>query len=148
MANTIPEIKIKPRRLKALVKDPQGTAKAVKLVYVSCNDEGITRIKSGTGFKYIFRNKTIKDKSEIQRIRSLVLPPAWTDVWICSIPNGHLQATGKDVRGRKQYRYHPLWNACRNQTKFIKLIELGNVLPAIRKQITKDLSLPGLPREK
>jgi DNA topoisomerase-1 len=148
MANSVPQLKIKSRQLKQLVMDPQATAKAVSLVYVNCSDEGIQRIKSGKGFRYIFRNKTVKDKSELQRIRSLVLPPAWTDVWICTIANGHLQATGKDVRGRKQYRYHPSWNACRNQTKFFKLLELGTVLPDIRKQVAKDLSLSGLPRDK
>ena len=147
MKNQVPDIKIKPKRLKHL-KDPKAAAKAVSLVYVNCNDEGITRLKSGKGFRYIFKNKTLTDKDELQRIRSLVLPPAWTDVWICAIPNGHLQATGKDVRGRKQYKYHPSWNACRNQTKFFKLLELGTVLPAIRKQVSKDLSLQGLPREK
>ena len=82
------------------------------------------------------------------RIRQLVIPPAWKNVWICSRPNGHLQATGIDALGRKQYRYHPLWSEFRNQTKFYQLIEFGKALPCIREQLEKDLALPGLPQEK
>ena len=93
-----------------LSKDPVATAKAIKLVYVSSKDEGIERVAAGKGFKYMFRNKPVKDKSTLQRIRSLVLPPAWRNVWICRIEEGHLQATGLDIRNRKQYRYHSMWN--------------------------------------
>jgi DNA topoisomerase I len=139
---------VKKHVLKKLAQDPVATAEAVKLVYVNSNDEGIARIRSGKGFSYKFRDKTIRDKDQLQRIRSLVLPPAWEDVWICSRANGHLQATGKDVKKRKQYRYHPLWNELRSKTKFYRLLELGKVLPAIRKQVAKDLALPGLPKEK
>src|ERR1700752_1246574 len=131
-----------------LAKDPVATAKAIQLVYVSCKDEGIERLSAGKGFKYMYRNKTVKDKSTLQRIRSLVLPPAWKNVWICRIAEGHLQATGLDIRNRKQYRYHPMWNELRNKTKFYRLPELGKLLPTIRKQVDTDLSLPGLPKEK
>jgi DNA topoisomerase I len=134
--------------LKKLSQDPVATAKAIQLVYVSCKDEGIERVAAGKGFKYLFRNKTIKDKTTVQRIRSLVIPPAWRDVWICRIAEGHLQATGLDVLNRKQYRYHPMWNELRNKTKFYRLPELGKQLPSIRKQLDADLSLPGLPKEK
>ena len=131
-----------------LMKDPVATAKAIQLVYVSCKDEGIERVRAGKGFKYMFRNKPVKDKSLLKRIHSLVIPPAWKNVWICRIAEGHLQATGLDIRGRKQYRYHPLWNELRNKTKFYRLPELGKLLPIIRKQLDADLSLPGLPKEK
>ena len=131
-----------------LRKDPVATAKAIKLVYVSCKDEGIERVAAGKGFKYMFRNKPVKDKSTLQRIRSLVLPPAWRNVWICRIEEGHLQATGLDVRNRKQYRYHPMWNELRNKTKFYRLPELGKLLPTIRKKLETDLALPGMPKNK
>lgn len=131
-----------------LAKDPVATAEAIKLVYVNCKDEGIERVAAGKGFKYIYRNKTIKDKATLQRIRSLVLPPAWKNVWICRIAEGHLQATGLDVRNRKQYRYHSMWNELRNKTKFYRLPELGKLLPSIRKKLEADLALPGLPKNK
>src|SRR6187399_3421683 len=131
-----------------LAKDPVATAKAIQLVYVSSKDEGIERAGVGKGFKYLFRNKIIKDKSTLKRIRSLVIPPAWKNVWICRIAEGHLQATGLDIRKRKQYRYHAMWNELRNKTKFYRLPELGKLLPTIRKQLDADLALPGLPKEK
>lgn len=134
--------------MKKIVTDPVATAKAVKLVYVSCSEEGITRIKTGKSFGYRYQGKAVKDKEDIQRIHSLVLPPAWEDVWICTKANGHLQATGKDLLGRKQYKYHALWNQLRNQTKFYRLLELGKLLPAVRKQVQKDLALEGLPKNK
>ena len=137
----------KSRTLK-LAKDPVATAKAMHLVYVSSNDEGIERVNAGKGFKYLFRKKIIRDKTTLKRIRSLVIPPAWKNVWICRIAEGHLQATGVDIKNRKQYRYHPMWNELRNKTKFYRLPELGKLLPIMRKQVDADLSLPGLPKEK
>jgi len=131
-----------------LAKDPVATAKAIQLVYVNSKDEGIERTGAGKGFKYLFRNKIVKDKSTLKRIRSLVIPPAWKNVWICRLAEGHLQATGLDVLNRKQYRYHPMWNELRNKTKFYRLPELGKLLPVIRKQLNIDLALPGLPKEK
>lgn len=148
MAEILEPITMKRSQLKKLSLDPKATAKAVRLVYVNSNDEGITRIRSGKEFTYTYKGNVLKDKKELERVRSLVLPPAWEDVWICTLPNGHLQATGKDVMNRKQYRYHPLWNQLRNKTKFYRMLELGKVLPAIRKQIQKDLGLAGLPRNK
>lgn len=148
MANNEQPLRIKKSRLKKLSRDPVATAKAMQLVYVNAADEGITRIKAGKSFTYKYQGKTLKSKTDLQRIRSLVLPPAWEDVWICTLDNGHLQATGKDAMKRKQYRYHPLWNQLRNTTKFYRMLELGKVLPGIRKQIQKDLALPGLPRNK
>ena len=146
MSSSIPELK--KSTLKKLAQDPVATAEAIHLVYVNSKDEGIERAGAGKGFKYLFHNKTIKDKSTLNRIRSLVIPPAWKNVWICSIAEGHLQATGQDLMNRKQYRYHPLWNELRNKTKFYRLPELGKLLPVIRKQINADLILPGLPKEK
>jgi DNA topoisomerase-1 len=146
MTETVPVLK--KSTLKKLAQDPVATAKAVQLVYVSCKDEGIGRVAAGKGFKYVYRNKTIKDKKILHRIRSLVIPPAWREVWICPIAEGHLQATGLDVRNRKQYRYHPLWNELRNKTKFYRLPALGKSLPTIRKKLEADLALPGLPKNK
>ncbi|MEO7924853.1 MAG: DNA topoisomerase IB, partial [Chitinophagaceae bacterium] len=104
MAENEKAISIKKSKLKKLVRDPVATAKAVQLVYVNPTEEGIRRLRTGKGFSYRFRDKPVKDKAELQRIRSLVLPPAWEDVWISTLENGHLQATGKDVKNRKQYR--------------------------------------------
>src|SRR6476620_9838797 len=146
MSSSIPALK--KSSLKKLAQDPVATAEAIQLVYVSSKDEGIERAGAGKSFKYLFRNKIIKDKSTLKRIRSLVIPPAWSHVWICRIPEGHLQATGVDVRNRKQYRYHPMWNEMRNKTKFYRLPELGKLLPVIRKQLDTHLALPGLPKEK
>lgn len=146
MTETVPALK--KSLLKKIAQDPVATAEALQLVYVSSRDEGIERIKAGKGFKYVFRNKTVKDKTTLRRIRSLVIPPAWRNVWICKIPEGHLQVTGLDIRNRKQYKYHPLWNELRNKTKFYRLPALGRSLPSIRKQLEKDLLLPGLPKNK
>lgn len=146
MPDSIPVLR--KSTLKKLAQDPVATAKAVQLVYVSSKDEGIQRIKAGKGFKYVFQSKTVKDKNTLQRIRSLVIPPAWREVWICRIAEGHLQATGLDVRNRKQYKYHPSWNELRNKTKFYRLPQLGKMLPTIRKKLEADLALPGLPKNK
>ncbi len=139
---------INASRLKKISTDPVATAKAAKLIYTKETEEGIRRVRKGKGFTYTYRNKTIKSQSQLNRIRSLVLPPAWEDVWICVSPNGHLQATGKDKMGRKQYRYHSQWSEVRGKTKFYRLLELGKLLPAIRKQVAKDIALPGLPKNK
>ena len=121
-------------------KDPQKAAKAADLRYVSDTDPGISRIKKGSGFTYAQNNKVIRDKAVIERIRKLAIPPAWTDVWICASANGHIQATGKDVRGRKQYKYHPDWHAMRNETKFHRMYEFGKLLPSLRLKIEEDLN--------
>jgi DNA topoisomerase-1 len=116
---------------------------------VSDRARGIRRLRSGSGFTY--RNpsgRPLRDRRTLARIRSLAIPPAWTDVWICARPNGHLQAVGRDARGRKQYRYHPSWRALRERTKYDRLAAFAAALPAIRRRVAKDLARPGLPREK
>jgi DNA topoisomerase I len=142
------DIRITQKTLDRIISDPQATAKAVKLVYVNDSDEGFTRVRHGKTFRYLYKNKPLRDQTQLQRIRSLVIPPAWEKVWICSLDNGHLQATGMDTLNRKQYRYHPLWNQLRNQTKFYRMLQFGRALPAIRRQVQKDLALPGFPKEK
>ncbi|MEO7983560.1 MAG: DNA topoisomerase IB [Bacteroidota bacterium] len=148
MKETLTAPVLSNQQLEKLISDPAATARAVSLVYVNSAEEGITRVKNGNGFKFKYRDKWITKKSELQRILSLVLPPAWKDVWICVLPHGHLQATGKDAMNRKQYRYHPLWNELRSKTKFFHLTEVGKALPRLREQLKKDLALPGLPRNK
>ncbi len=140
--------KLTKKKIAKIINDPEKTAKAVNLVYVNDLNPGIERIRKGKDFAYVLENNPVKDKEELQRIKSLVIPPAWENVWICILANGHLQATGLDARKRKQYRYHPLWNSLRNHTKFYRLYEFGKVLPKIRLQLEKDLSLPGLPQQK
>lgn len=134
--------------LAGLVKDAVKTAEAVHLVYINDGEPGIKRIKKGKGFAYVLNNKQVKDKAHLQRIKSLVIPPAWANVWICVHENGHLQATGNDLKNRKQYKYHPLWNQLRNQTKFYRLHDFGKALPAVRLRLEKDIAKPGLPPEK
>src|SRR6478736_4273535 len=136
------QLKLSHRKHLRLVKDYTSSAKAANLVYVNDQEPGITRIKKGKGFAYLFNNQSVRDKKLIGRIRSLAIPPAWTKVWICSREDGHIQATGFDTRERKQYRYHPFWNLLRNETKFHKLKEFGERLPLLRLQLEKDLSLP------
>ncbi|HYG23063.1 MAG TPA: DNA topoisomerase IB [Verrucomicrobiae bacterium] len=129
--------------------DPANSAEAVGLKYVSDNHRGIIRERSGKSFRYRDpRGALIRDESILRRIRSLVIPPAWTDVWICPDPNGHLQATGRDQRRRKQFRYHPRWREIRDETKYARMILFAKALPALRRRIAKDLALPGLPRRK
>ncbi|HRH58988.1 MAG TPA: DNA topoisomerase IB, partial [Chitinophagaceae bacterium] len=139
---------LRRRKIQLLNSNPAEAAKAVNLVYVSDTQPGISRIKKGKSFLYVAGDKPVKEKDELARIQSLVIPPAWENVWICLLPNGHLQATGMDALKRKQYRYHSLWNLLRNETKFQKLYDFGKALPAIRLAMEKDLSLQGLPQRK
>jgi len=122
-----------------------------RLVRVSDAAPGISRLKRGSGFVYRdARGRKLTDAAELGRIRALAIPPAYTDVWICAHPNGHLQATGLDARGRKQYRYHPRWREQRDAHKFDRLIEFGTALPRIRARVARDLASvdgPGLIRE-
>jgi len=129
-------------------KDYSKAAKVADLTYVNDKQPGINRLKKGKGFVYIYDNKPLKEKSEIERIRKLAIPPAWTNVWICSKENGHIQATGLDIRGRKQYRYHTMWNTLRNETKFHRLYEFGKVMPSIRLKLEEDLAKKELSEEK
>jgi DNA topoisomerase-1 len=145
---SIVDFKISKRKLKGLLQNMEKSAEIINLVYVSDKDPGIERIKQGRDFIYIKNQKKITDEKEFLRIRQLVIPPAWENVWICSLSNGHLQATGLDAKKRKQYRYHLLWSEFRNQTKFFQLLEFGKKLPVMREQIEKDLSRQGLPLEK
>ena len=133
-------LEISHREFLKLDRDYKKSATLADLVYVSDTQPGIARLKKGKGFSYLFNEKPLKDKKEIRRIRSLAIPPAWTNVWICSYPNGHIQATGHDLRHRKQYRYHPLWTVLRNETKFHRLYEFGKVLPVIRAKMEHDLA--------
>jgi DNA topoisomerase I len=129
--------------------NPIESAKSAGLRYVSDQARGIRREMGPLGFKYIGLNgKVIRKAAELKRIRSLAVPPAWTDVWICADPRGHLQATGRDARGRKQYRYHPDWRACRDENKYDRMQQFAAALPDIRKRTESDLARTGLPREK
>lgn len=130
-------------------QDPEQSARRAGLRYVHDGRPGYTRRKFGRGFAYYdTRGKKITDEQELARIRSLAIPPAWTDVWICPDPKGHLQVTARDDRRRKQYRYHPQWNAMRNRTKFDHLQVFGEHLPLLRRRTREQLLLPGMPREK
>ncbi|MFL6196635.1 MAG: DNA topoisomerase IB [Thermoanaerobaculia bacterium] len=133
----------------AVFVDPVESAKAAGLRYVTDDEPGIRRKKRGQGFAYQDpEGRTVKDEKILERIRKLAIPPAWTDVWICPRANGHLQATGRDAKGRKQYRYHADWRNVRDETKFGRMIAFGESLPRIRERIERDMSLRGLPREK
>src|SRR5436309_7267117 len=128
---------------------PVASAKAAGLRYVSDATPGIRRKRAGKHFSYIGRDgKPIHDKKELKRMRSLAIPPAWTNVWICPNPQGHIQATGRDAKGRKQYRYHPQWRKIRDETKYDRMADFGKALPCIRERVAHDLALPGMPREK
>ena len=135
--------------VEGVVTDPVESAKLAGLRYVTDSKPGFTRQSAGKDFRYLdLEGKRIRDPEVLKRIHSLVIPPAWTDVWICPSANGHLQATGRDARGRKQSRYHPRWREVRDETKYERMIAFGAVLPGVRKRIEHDLLLPGLPREK
>lgn len=129
--------------------DALTTAKQVGLRYVGDNMRGITREPAKDGFCYRDPDgRLIRDEETLARIKSLAIPPAWTDVWICPWDNGHLQATGRDAKKRKQYRYHPRWRSVRDEAKYDRMISFGKVLPLIRRKVDEALKLPGLPREK
>jgi DNA topoisomerase-1 len=132
----------------AALQDPVVSARAVGLRHVSDDAPGITRERNGKNFRYRKDGKRVHDAETLQRIRSLVIPPAWTDVWICPDPNGHLQATGRDDRRRKQFRYHPRWREIRDETKYARMTVFARALPKIRRRVKKDMALPGMPRHK
>ena len=119
------------------------------LTYVCDTDAGLRRKRAGKAFAYTnARGRHVRDKKTLDRIRKLAIPPAWTDVWICARPTGHIQATGRDARGRKQYRYHPRWAEVRGTEKFDRIIEFGKALPKLRRALRRDLALDGIPRER
>src|SRR5215213_6002863 len=129
-------------------KDYSRAAKVADLKYVTDKDKGIQRQKKGESFVYIYDEQPLKDEKELQRIKKLAIPPAWTNVWICADENGHIQATGFDARNRKQYRYHQFWNTLRNETKFHHLYEFGKLLPSLRLKLEEDLGKKDLGEQK
>jgi DNA topoisomerase-1 len=132
-----------------IVTDPEQSARAAGLRYVYDSRPGIRRRRYGKGFRYVgVDGEMVRDAEVLRRIRSLAIPPAWTDVWICNSANGHLQATGRDAKGRKQSRYHPKWREVRDEAKYDRMLLFAEALPKIRAQVEHDLALPGLPREK
>ena len=127
----------------------EAVAEAAGLIYVHDDDPGLARVKTSTGFDYIdAKQRPVTDAKLIERINALAIPPAYADVWICRSARGHIQATGRDERGRKQYRYHELWSAARAETKFARMAAFGRILPALRETVDHDLNRRGLPREK
>jgi DNA topoisomerase-1 len=132
-----------------IIADQRAVNDLAGLTYVSDEEPGLRRVKSGTGFGYRDdKGRRVTDKGVRERIRKLAIPPAYTDVWICADPNGHIQATGRDARGRKQYRYHPRWREVRDGTKYEKLVQFAQALPALRERVAGDMAKRGLSREK
>lgn len=137
------------KTMQALDLEPEDSAKLAGLIYVRADSLQIERKKVGRGFSYVRPNgDRISDGAELERLKSLTIPPALTDVWLCHLPNGHLQATGKDAKKRKQYFYHPQWRKIRSQHKFNRMLLFGSSLPLIREATTEHLKLRGLSREK
>ena len=140
------------RRLKSIPlapTDPLASAKFAGLRYATGEGPGIVRRRAGKGFSYVgVDSKPVRDKATLKRIQSLVIPPAWENVWICPVENGHIQAVGRDARGRKQYRYHPRYREVRDEAKYGRMLAFGAVLPKIRKKVNEDLAAPGLPQRK
>jgi DNA topoisomerase-1 len=129
--------------------EPAEAARSAALRYVSDDRPGIRRRRSGQGFSYVGPDgRRVSDRATLVRIRALAVPPAWTEVWISPLADGHLQATGRDARRRKQYRYHARWRAVRDETKYGRMLLFGSTLPRIRARVKDDLALPGLPRNK
>ena len=129
--------------------DPAAAARAARLTYVTDRKPGLRRVPDGDGFAYEQPGgERVTDEATLDRIRKLAIPPAYTEVWICRDPRGHLQAVGRDARGRKQYRYHARWREVRDEAKYGRMLVFGKVLPSIRAQVARDLGLPGLPRAK
>src|SRR5579859_7098719 len=136
-------------RISLVQADPAASAKAAHLRYVTGEGPGIVRKRRGKRFYYIGPDsKPVRDKDTLKRIGSLVIPPAWENVWICPTENGHIQAVGRDARGRKQYRYHARYREVRDEAKFGRMLAFGAVLPKIRKKVNEDLAAPGLPQRK
>src|SRR5690606_12426729 len=147
-----PPTRSRPLSTPAPATDPEAArrdADRAGLIYVGDGDRGIRRRRQGRGFGYRdAEGRAVRDRDTLARIRALAIPPAWTDVWICADPRGHLQACGRDARGRKQYRYHPQWSAVRGDGKFSRVVAFGEALPKLRRRMRQDLALPGFPRAK
>ncbi len=141
--------KIRARDPLLAIVDPRDAAEIAGLVYVTEDEPGFSRRRAGKGFSYRdIEGRPIRDPDVLARIRKLAIPPAYSDVWICARPTGHIQATGRDARGRKQYRYHPSFREVRDSAKYAHMLEFAAVLPALRERVAADMALPGLPREK
>lgn len=131
------------------IAESKEAARAAGLRYITDRRPGLHRVKTRTGFRYVdAEGQPVRDKETLRRIKSLVIPPAWADVWISPLANGHLQATGRDARGRKQSRYHPKWREVRDETKYERMTHFAAALPRIRERVTHDIGLPGLPKQK
>ncbi|TMB71473.1 MAG: DNA topoisomerase IB [Chloroflexi bacterium] len=150
MAIALPQIWQSPAAADAAEPvDPVESARAAGLRYVSDLTPGIRRARAGKAFRYTSSDgHPIRDAETLGRIKRLAIPPAWTDVWICPDPRGHLQATGRDARGRKQYRYHPRWREVRDAVKYDRMLAFAEALPRIRQRTDRDLERHGMPREK
>lgn len=140
--------KIPRKKLLQTVNDHQKAASILRLIYITgTGNNGIHRVKKGKNFSYIYKGRPV-NKEHLERIKKLAIPPSWKDVWICPSANGHIQATGTDLLGRKQYRYHADWSSLRNETKFHRLYEFGKVLPLLRRQTKKDIAAKDLNEKK
>ena len=154
IASRMPDQKTRRRRARsehpmASAPSPRASARSAGLRYVDDRRPGIRRIRCGRGFRYRGADgRPVEDAATLARIRALAIPPAYREVWICNDPRGHLQATGRDARGRKQYRYHRRWRKVRDETKFERMPAFASALPAIRRAIDREFSRPGLPRAK
>src|SRR5438270_11229463 len=132
-----------------IAPDPVEVAEEAGLRYVSDEQPGYTRKTKRDDFDYFdTEGRKIRDETRLLRIKRLAIPPAYTNVWICPTPNGHIQATGRDARGRKQYRYHERWREVRDENKYDRMVVFGKALPKIRRHVSRDLTRRGLPREK
>jgi DNA topoisomerase-1 len=129
-------------------QDPLAAARSARLIYLTDESAGLSRVRSRGGFRYLRAGRPVKDRATLDRIVRLAIPPAWTQVWICPRPDGHIQATGRDARGRKQYRYHHRWREVRDRTKFGRMIDFARALPQVRQVVAADLRRGGFPREK
>ena len=135
--------------IQRIVTDSLEAAEEAGLRYVSDDQPGLFAQTEGRGIRiFRYEGKTDSRRTTILRIKRLAIPPAWTDVWICPSPNGHIQATGRDARRRKQYRYHERWREVRDENKYDRMVLFGKALPKIRRRVKKDMALPGLPGRK
>ena len=139
---------LKALQVKKILKNPIKAAELANLIYVTENKLTIKRHRHGKGFYYTQNGEKIVDKKSLKRFKALVIPPAWKEVFITHLNNGHLQVVGRDEKNRKQYRYHPHWSQIRNKTKFFKMAAFGNVLPVLRKQINNDLKMKKMTKRK
>jgi len=147
--NQVPNVEKFDHDETGVIVDPRDAAQTASLRYVSDDEPGITRKASRAGFAFYGPNgKLIRDAATIARCQHLAVPPAYAEVWICADPDGHIQATGRDDKGRKQYRYHPRWNEVRDQTKYQHIVDFAQALPELRRRVETDMRRHGLPREK